>query len=139
MLPDPFNAPYDGNLSIVTCPFTILTINGASSVRGYSAGALTFPNIMRTSHTVVGKGVSARDRHLLRLEANGVTDGVRDPNIVGSLYAVADIPRTGAFSATSKEELFRQFIGILRGNSTWNAASVPVQSTFFNRWLNGEV
>lgn len=139
MLADPLAANYDGATSITQSNFTILTLDGSSSVRGFTSAPAENPNILRISHSVVGKGASTRDRHLVRLEANGVDGGVRRTDIVGSVYLVADFPRDILFTSNTREALYRQFLGLIRGNSTWNAGSIPNMASFWSRWLNGEV
>lgn len=139
MLPDPIVAPYDGNGAITSNSFKLITMNGSSSVRVVGGAANEVPNTMKISHTTVGKGALMRDRRLLRLENHGITDGVRDTTIVGSLSLVSDLPRNVAFTANCKEMLIRQFIGLLRGNTAYNAPSVPVLTFFWNRFLDGEV
>lgn len=138
MLPDPLQAYFDGATSIDTMNYRIVQMLPTGTVRKINGGAAGGVNTLKISHSVVGKGAYARDRHLVRFEAYGVVDGVEDPNICGAVYVVADMPRSQALSATQRSNLARQVLGTLRGNSVWHADSVPVPATVWDRVLLGE-
>lgn len=122
--------------SAVTNPFTLMNLGANSSQRVDVTAAAGDPKVLKISHTDVGKGTSARTRHLVRLEAYGVVEGVEDPTKVGSVYMVADIPKAG-FSAAQKTALFYQFVGLVRGASG-NVTYDGDPALFWDRFLNGE-
>lgn len=137
MLPDPFNAPFDVSGSAQTIPWTLITVGPGTSIRK-SALTAGKPRTMRISHSVVGKGSSKRDRHMVRIESYPVVDELEVSNAQpAAIYLVADIPSNG-FAAADIEYLWNQFVGMLRGGSG-DACNAGVPSIFWNRFLAGEV
>jgi hypothetical protein len=74
----------------------------------------TTPSVLRISHNTVGKGLSLRDRHLVRFETPIFVDNVQTGT--ASLYTVADFPRNG-MNAEIAELLWKQLLGMLGGSS----------------------
>lgn len=120
----------------VTKSFTILNSGNRSTERVNVSAAAGDPKVLKMSHQQVGKGSTARMRHLVRLEAYGLDAGVEVPAIVGAVYLVADIPLSG-FSAAQKTALFHQFVGLVRGGSG-NVTYDGNPADFWDRFLNGE-
>lgn len=137
MLPDPFNAHVDvSGGTPTTKPFTILSTLPNGTVRQYAAAPAGEPKVLKISHSTVGKGVNMRDRHLVRLESYVVEDTVENPAKPVSAYMVLDIPRVGV-TATQKSDLFKRFVGLLRGASG-DAANAGDQTNFWDRLWLGE-
>jgi hypothetical protein len=137
MLPD----PYDADLlvpsgSAVQTEFTLVSLAGNSTTRQNVAADDGDPKVLKIAHSVVGKGASARDRHLVRMESYVVEDSVEDQSKPIALYAVADIPKSGV-TAAQLSDLWAQFVGLLFGGSG-EATYDGDQTIFFDRWLNGE-
>lgn len=137
MLPDPFNGHVDvSGGTPTTKPYTILSMLPNGSVRSYTGAPAGEPKTLKISHSVVGKGTNARDRHLVRLESYVVEESVEVSSKPISAYMVLDIPRSGVTS-TQKADLFKRFVGILRGASG-DAANAGDQTNFWDRVMNGE-
>lgn len=120
----------------VTRSFTTINYGVKSTDRVYTAAAAGDPRVLKISHEVVGKGSTARDRHLVSLKAFSVVGGVEVPTVSANVYLVADIPHSG-ITAAQKTALFHQFIGLIRGGSG-NVAYDGVPGDFWDRFLNGE-
>lgn len=137
MFSDPIVAATDVDSGVaVTKSFGIINNLGTASDRINFAAAAGDPKLMKISHTNVGKGVSARKRHLVRLEAYGVVGGVEDTTKVASVYLVADIPDNG-ITAAQKKQLWQGIVGLIRGSSG-NVAYDSDNTIFWDRFLNGE-
>lgn len=133
--PDPFNAPKMNNGSSLTKAFTLIETLGPQSQRKYVAAPAGEPKYLRISHTTSGKGTSLRNRHLVRLEADCVVGGVADPTRRAAAYAVFDIPAND-FSDAQITDLWKQFVGILRGKS--GDATDYDASVFWTKFAGGE-
>lgn len=137
MLSDPLVADVDvPSGSAVTASFTLLNMKPNGTDRINFAADVGEPKVLQISHTNVGKGAAARKRHLVRMESYSVVDGLEDPTKKAAIYLVADIPDVG-ITATQKSDLFRQFVGLLRGGSG-NVTYDADPTAFFDRFLNGE-
>lgn len=137
MFADPFNVPYDQSGSAVTEPFTLVSPLANGSVRvNMTADPSATPPTLKISHQVVGKGSTARDRHLARFETPLVVEDVPNPAIVASVYIVADIPKAG-FTADQKEGLWRSIVGLVRGASG-DSANEGDATIFWNKFLSGQ-
>jgi len=156
MLTDPFLASYeteDPEENAVARSFAIteFTPNGTvrrcfleneESLQTLATGAPGRPNTMKISHLKVGKGSTARTRHLFRLEANKVIDveggpTIESPELFGALYLVLDIPN-GSEGTGQVEDLWRQFLGAIRDNSGAPIVLPPEEGGYFGRLdLNG--
>lgn len=137
MFSDPIVAACDVDSGVaVTKSFTIINTQGKATDRINASAAIGEPKVLKMNHTSVGKGSSARKRHLVSLEAYGVVGGVEDPSLVGKVYLVADIPDTG-FTDAAKKLLWQQFVGLVRGASG-NVTYDSDVATFWTRFLNGE-
>jgi hypothetical protein len=137
MLPDPFQADVlVASGSAVQQPFTLASLTGQATVRKDLTADDGEPKVLKFSHTVVGKGASARDRHLVRLEAYVVEDSIENTAKPVALYAVADIPQSGV-TAEQLSALWAQFTGLFIGGSG-EATYDGDQTAFFDRWIGGE-
>lgn len=136
MFSDPLLAHVDAGGAETTVPYALTSLVGQASERSNSGASDGEPKKIRISHTKVGKGETARVRHLVRLESYVVEDGVENTNKPVAIYAVADVPNIGVTDA-QLEDLFLSFVGLLRGASG-DAANAAASSTFFNRWIGGE-
>lgn len=137
MFSDPLVASVDVDSgAAVTASYTIINNLNRATDRINVAAAVGDPKVLKMSHQDVGKGSSARRRHVVRLEAYGVVEGVEDPTKVAALYMVADIPKSG-ITAAQEKKLWQQFVGLLRGGSG-NVTYDSNEATFYTRFLNGE-
>lgn len=138
MLPDPYDAHADvSGGTISTHPFSLVSLAGNASVReNFALTIAGKPKTLKISHSVVGKGASARDRHLVRLESYVVEDGVENPAKPIAFYTVLDIPQVGV-TATQLSDMFIRYFGMWRGDSG-DAANQGDQTEFFDRIVNGE-
>jgi hypothetical protein len=137
MFADPFNVPYDQPGAAHTEPFTLVSPLSNGSVRvNLTADPTALPTALKISHQVVGKGSSARNRHLAKFETPLVVEDVPNPAIVASVYVVADIPSVG-FTAEQKEGLWRSIVGLLRGTN----GDTPTEgdaTVFWDKFLSGQ-
>lgn len=137
MFSDPLVASVDVDSgAAVTASYTVINNLNRATDRVNTNAAAGDPKVLKISHTDVGKGVSARKRHMVRLEAYSVAEGVEVPSVKASLYLVADIPASG-ITAAQEKKLWQQFVGLLRGASG-NVTYDSNEATFFTRFLNGE-
>lgn len=135
MFADPLTVPVD-NATEATVDFVAVSINGSSSKRvREDFGEAGLNRVVDISHTEVGKGSTARDRHLVRFTSYVVDDGVEDLGKPISMYVVADIPKNGV-SAAQKNNLLKMVAGFLRGVS---GSATPDLTLTGGRWLNGEM
>lgn len=136
MFADPAVLPKDASVDAQQNVNWILKeLNGQSSVRFIAGAANDYPELMKISHTTVGKGSAIRDRHLVRIESYGLTGGVKDKTIVASAYAVFDIPRVGV-SSDNVYRLWTHLIGTLRGKGGLVNYGDP--AVFIDKFLRGE-
>lgn len=136
MLADPLAAHVDvSGGSSTTENYTLLNLQQNASVRANNGANVGLPRVIKISHTNVGKGAAARVRHLARMEAYVVEDGVENTAKPFAVYVVADVPI--GVTATQKSDMFKRFVGLLRGASG-DAANAGVSATFWDRWLSGE-
>lgn len=138
MFADPYLAPKNvASGSAATQAFSLVSNNGTATTRvntgSYTAGD---PKVLKISHSVVGKGANARDRHLVRLEAYPVINSVEVKETPIAFYAVFDIPQVGPTS-TQITSMWRQFVGMLRGSSG-DVVYDASQSSFLDKVLRGE-
>jgi hypothetical protein len=115
-----FADPHNAHISVAsgaetTVPYTRLSQLGNSCVYENLIAAVGNPRVMKLSHSVVRKGDAKANRHLARMEAFVVVDGVEDRNLPISAYTVLDIPLLA--TASQRTTLFRHYIGMLRGSS----------------------
>lgn len=137
MLPDPFTGHSDvAGGTATTYPYTMISMLPNGTVRQNLAADAGEPKTLKISHSVVGKGTNARDRHLVRLESYVVEDTIENPAKPISVYVVFDFPKSGV-TTTQKSDLFKRFVGLLRGASG-DAANAGTQSQFWDRILAGE-
>lgn len=138
MYTDPFVCPND-NVTPQPESRTFNLINwptpGSSLRKNTETDTGLFPEWMKISHQVVGKGDATRDRHMVRFEASsvdGTAIGTHQPVVA---YAVFDIPR--AYKGTNIEyQLARLLVGFIRG--THQGEESPDYTTNFAKLLNGE-
>lgn len=137
MLADPVTAYLDnGSDPADSESYAIISQNGTNTVRRNNTAEAGAPKLLEISHQIVGKGTSARARHMIRFKCYGLVDGVEDVTKVASMYTVADIPQLG-FTSSQIEALAVQLAGFLRGiGGTGADAFVP--ATVFERWVGGE-
>lgn len=135
MFADPYAANHDVSGAGGTKACSIVSVNGTGTVRVFTTPTTNYPEVMRISHTTVGKGQALRNRHLIRLE-KFQEDGAVKLSTSGALYMVADFPVFG-FTATMQEKMLRQLVGIVRGGSG-DAFNELVPATFLDRWAAGE-
>jgi len=137
MLPDPYNGHVDiSGGTETTTPYTVINMSGNAVDRKNYSSAAGGPRKLKISHTTAGKGDAKRDRHLVRLEAYVVEDGIENPAKPIALFMVADIPQVGV-TDSQKTQLFESFVGLVRGASG-DAANEGDESEFFTRFLGGE-
>lgn len=137
MFADPFNVPYDQSGAVKTEPFTLVSPLANGSLRvNLTADPTSTPPTLKISHQTVGKGSSARDRHLARFETPLCVEDVPNPAIVASAYVVVDIPKAG-FTAEQKAGLWRSLTGLIRGASG-DAANEGDPDVFWNKFLSGQ-
>lgn len=136
MLADPLAAHVDvAGGSSTTENYTLLNLQQNASDRLNTSATAGLPKRIKISHSVVGKGAASRVRHLARMEAYVVEDSVENTAKPFAVYVVADVPN--GVTATQKSDMFKRFVGLLRGASG-DAANAGVSATFWDRWLNGE-
>jgi len=144
MFPDPITlVPFRYNTD-TSVPATVpghkigWSQNGATYRLTEAAG---LPETMVINHQVVGKGVTRRDRHYLRLEtpSEETEVGTTHGHAPAVLYMVADIPVNYINDATTRN-LAKYMAGcllaptgaVLVADLEWSLEDVYV------RWLNGE-
>lgn len=134
---DPLNVRMDEDDS-TDYPFGVVEWSGPkASIRKNQSSGLTAgtPKILRISHTRVGKGQAARDRHLVRIEANAVVDGVETNTVVAG-YAVFDVPVLG-FNQGQVNEICSLLCGTIRGNNASTGDFSPDLTLFFEKFVGG--
>lgn len=137
MFADPYPAHDDiAGGTETTHDYTLLSLESNASNRVNFDAADGEPKVLRISHTPIGKGTTARVRHLAKFTSFVVEDGLENTGKPIALYAVADIPVSGV-TAGQKADLFTQFVGAIRGASG-DAANEGDSTEFFDRWVNGE-
>lgn len=142
MYAEPLVLDYDAIVSSGNSEQTYNLISfpsGTSSIRrndGVDSGSI--PERLKISHQVVGKGVSIRDRHLVRFELSSVDD---DSNVGTTQSAVAyvvfDIPRLNIVPASATTILSRSLCGFLRDADSDDA--LPDYATNTAKLANGEM
>lgn len=95
-------------------------------------------NVLKIAHTVVGKGLATRDRHLVRFEAESDDGdgniGLTAPAVV---YAVLDIPRYN-ITAGASLALVRQLVGFLRTANADDTAPDYATDSNYKKLVNQE-
>jgi len=137
MFADPLAANNDVSGGSPTVENYVLTSMGPNgSTRVFPTATTGYPKVCRISHTTVGKGKSQRVRHLVRLEAYQIVDGVEDTSLPPfAVYAVADVPV--GVTSDQKSNMANRFVGLIRGASG-DAANATNRGVFWDKWLNGE-
>lgn len=137
MLPDPLDLYTDvpDGTGAGHQPFALIQQLPTGTVRRNLSASVGSPDVVKISHSTVGKGNGARDRHLVRMEcAHDLGSSVPDPVNRGAVYLVADFPRV--LSESEKENLFVDFLGLLRGVDA--SGTFPDMDNFFRRFYGGE-
>jgi len=137
MFADPLVVIEDNSGTQATKSFARISLQGNSAqyIKADAVGG--DPRVVKISHTQVGKGASLRDRHLMRIEAQGVIDSIVRPDVIGAIYVVADLPVSG-FTSAQKIALARYMSGLFRNSGGTAAGFTPSFDTYFTKWINGE-
>jgi len=137
MFADPLPLHNDvSGASPTTEAYTLISLESNASVRQNMTATAGNPKTLKISHATAGKGAALRNRHLMRMEAYQLTDGVEDPSKPPmAVYVVAEVPL--GITADQRTNFFNRFVGAIRGASG-DAANSAVRQTFWDRWLAGE-
>lgn len=160
MFADPLQANFEtafASQDPVERGFSLVSTGPTSSIRRCINGLPGLPNTLKISHTNVGKGDTARVRHLVRLETNKVLEAVPLPGSedvqyyegapIASAYLVVDVP-IGWENTSQSFALIKQLMGLLRGSSAGRAeyqgdtaepTEEQIRASFFSGLLNGLV
>jgi hypothetical protein len=89
-----------------TYTYSQISLEGAKSIRKDSTRDLGTPRSMVISHSVSGKGMTAVDRHLVRLNLVEEDTGSEEIATVGSsVYVVIEAPRRIVTSAMLQDQV----------------------------------
>lgn len=149
MFANELTAPYetvDG--AALSRDYTLVSTNGMTSVRRCIDGAPGYPNTLKISHQLVGKGANQRTRHLVRLDTHRVVENVdipgeteptvRETDVMASCYLVLDLP-VGWENSQQAIHLVRQMFGLLRGNSGSGPITQDWATSFAHGFINNQV
>lgn len=141
MFSDPLIAPLDVAGAETAYSFDRLPMDGGNTVYLNDTHSVGNPALVRISHSNVGKGSTARKRHLVSLEAYQKSDASTEDKTLPRVkfQLIMDVPDSAyEFGEDRLPLIADQFTGLLRFNGENHATLAMEFDGFLEKVLNGQ-